>query len=118
MDVMADQRRPRPYHERFGTEVGTDEAKRRLINRVANLVFVDFVEGFLRHSSGGAGALKNVAYRLGEEYSLPQPVIYVMKDFERCLQALEAMYEVLDGPAATQHLASMLSTRISKISRG
>ena len=95
-----DEARPRPFHERFDIEVGLDEARQRFVNRVKSLIFQDFTEQRLLSRRDGASptaVAKNVAYRLGDDFSIYDPIPYIRNEYRRCLQALEATYEVLEG---------------------
>lgn len=106
---MADEARPRPFHERFDIDVGTDVAKRYFINRAINDIF-DFVRDGVDYSWYLA-VKKAVASSLGERYVQDNRIEgYVRGNFQRCLQALEAVYE------ATAN-AEEVSERISSIVR-
>jgi len=57
--------------------------------------------------------VKNIAYRLGDAFSTFDPVRYFRGDFRRCLQAIEATYEVL----VNDDLAVRLSRIVDRIIR-
>jgi hypothetical protein len=90
---VADQRRTRPFHERFGIDVGTDEAQRRFMNRVLNTILDGFsgTEFYDLH--------RHIAGALGERFRGAAGPRYleniVSQDFLRCLDVLEALYDFL-----------------------
>jgi hypothetical protein len=107
---MTDQRRPRPFHERFGIEVGTDEARRQFINRVSNLVFDDLIDSL--YGVTPYEVHRNLAQALGEKYdSLTSKLAldsYVGNDFYRCLKVLETLYRVLKYMGTSEESLSKL----------
>lgn len=101
--------RPKDFHERFNIEVDIDEAKRRFMNRVSNLVFMDLYHNNLISSPKySASVPKNIAYRLGDEFSSYKPDSYVKGNFKRCLHVLEAMYETLEGSGFANQLSTII----------
>jgi hypothetical protein len=111
-EVMEEESRPSPFHERFDIEVGADEAKQRFINRVSMSIFADLNEPNHELMPRGfypAKIEKHVAYALGATYEYGNDLdTYVARDFRRCLQVLEALYELLVGT----HVQEQLSQRI------
>jgi hypothetical protein len=111
---MMDRSRPRPFHERFDIEVGIGEARQRFVNRVKSVIFQDFMEHRLmsrRDTANPSSVAKNVAYRLGDDFSTYDPELYIRNDYRRCLQALEATYEMLEGSG----LEAEFSTLVKRI---
>ena len=116
---MAEEGRPRPFHERFDIDVGADEARQRFLNRASNSVFdhvshslttfkknypTDFYYTVKRH----------VANALGQRYdSSKRFEHYIHNDFRRCLQALEALYAMLEG----RPIQARVSERIDGVIR-
>ena len=118
MDVMADQRRPRPFNERFGIDVGIVEAKRRFLNRVTNdifnMFFIDFSE--VLDANVKADLRLRCANALGEKYQFRLSFDdYVKGDFYRCLQVLETLYRGLQSVSTEPSPHIALSNRISHI---
>jgi hypothetical protein len=109
-----DEARPRQFHERFGIEVGIDEAKRRFVNRVSNAILDDFI---------GPTAIIHVANALGEKHpdmalvtSLQYRAIldeYVSGDFYRCLRVIEAAYDFLERKGQQQLLTEKVNQILS-----
>jgi hypothetical protein len=88
---------PLSFHDRFDINVGIDEAKTRFINRVRNYVFKNFLELYSSDGSDRVQIRWRVANALGEEYKEIWDLnYYIRNDFYRCLQAIEASYQVLD----------------------
>src|SRR5262249_1140030 len=103
---------PKKYHERFGIELGVDEAKRRFVNRVLNFL-LDHILPFASRMSRSAPAEleKYICHKLGERYTgLGCLEKIIGKDFDKCLQVLEALYanlkwQALAGPGIESILA-------------
>lgn len=80
------------FHKRFNIKVKEEEARRRFMNRVFNVVFEDFISDF--YSGRTIKVVRFVASELGERYDnykeLPD---YVGNDFMRHLHAIEAIYD-------------------------
>ena len=82
------------FHERFEIDLGVDEAKRRFVNRVLNFL-IDDIRIFACEEYGlnGWGSLeRHICSRLGERWSHGCLSLVVKSDFEKCLQAIEALY--------------------------
>jgi hypothetical protein len=96
MGLVMDEARRRPFHERFEIDVGTEEAKRRFVNRANNEVFDYLLSEFRPGSSSDYiyyGAKRAVASSLGIRYQQDKQIgFYVAGSYQRCLQALEAVY--------------------------
>ena len=75
-------------HERFETQVGLEEARRRFVNRVRNVVFSStcYDHRTIRIK---------IAYKLGDEYRSPQLMEIIGEDCYWNLQAFEAIYETV-----------------------
>src|SRR5438067_2252292 len=84
------------FHERFDIEVGLDEAKRRFVERVHNLIF----EGFMRSLMPDweyLDAVKYIAARLGDQFSgVYLLAIHNSGDFLKHLHAIEALHDFLE----------------------
>ncbi len=125
---MTDKSRTRPFHERFGIEVGTAEARLRFINRVENSIFESFIPTVNKH--GGiyeTDALtyktlfRSVAYFLGITLrEIPTLRGYVGNDFLRCLRVLEALYAALETTHFQDELSNLIevAVRASEIDLG
>lgn len=113
--VVTNQSTPRAFHKRFNLEVGADTAKRRFVNRAANMVFDHLYETLASgHSSTLYYAAKRaVATRLGVRYQQSKKIEFYVGTYESCLQALEAVYQALEGSS----LQMDVSNRIGRIVR-
>ncbi len=81
------------FHERFGIEVGVEEARRRFFNRAYNQVF-DHIDTW---SEDNEKIKREIATGLGEKYTPGFTVDYYLKnDFHRALLALECFYWAVD----------------------
>lgn len=90
-DPVSDER---PFCDRFDIHFGADEARRRFINRAKNQLFsASFaVNDHLREQKWWYA--RCVASELGEEYvGIDDFSFYFKKDFFRCLQCIETIYE-------------------------
>jgi hypothetical protein len=121
MGELADEVRPRPFHERFDIEVGTDEARQRFMNRITNLVFNEIGRGRvggrnLRSYNTNASSLtKFVANELGEPITAAtNPAHYMRGDFLRCLHILEALYEALQVIGLEDNLSGTIQATLNK----
>lgn len=84
------------FHERFAIEVGVEEGKRRFVNRVLNFLIETAKEhaGVLEGATGGIDLERYLCSKLGERYTGFDCLKQVMgTDFDKCLQALEALYK-------------------------
>jgi hypothetical protein len=84
------------FFQRFNIEVGIEEARKRFVNRVINKVDQDLNDLEQPMVSGHyAEATYNAATKLGAKYSdFHSFSYYVGHNFDNCLIALEAGYEV------------------------
>jgi hypothetical protein len=92
---------PEKFHERFDIEVNLDEAKRRFVNRTETLIFTRFLsqkfsmeitEDIQRRED----IKREVVAGLGEVYHSQESLRpYVLDDFYKALQALEALYQAV-----------------------
>jgi len=98
------------FNQRFDIEIGLDEAKSRFVNRAYNRVFNDFLyhiperENYRIH--------QEVVSALGDKFSGYQSLAeQIGEDFYRNLQALETIYQTLEGYRSTvdQLIKSILS---------
>ncbi len=108
---MAAEYRTRPFHERFDIEVGADEAKRRFVNRVSNIIFDHFV--YSRVSVNDREELKRlIISALGDRYLSTMQTKYlgflVGTDFYRNLRALEELYQALCGTGLEDELSAWI----------
>jgi hypothetical protein len=85
------------FHERFDIEVSLDEAKRRFVNRVDNLIFSELLSEALSSNTRVSFKRKIVA-ALGETYESRSISNYVSGDFYKTLHALEAFYDAFFSP--------------------
>lgn len=84
------------FHERFGIELGIEEGKRRFVNRVLNVLSIDVPSiAFRYHREDGWFEVERyLCSRLGERYTRTCCLKELMgADFDKCLRALEALYE-------------------------
>ncbi len=115
---MADNGRPRLFHERFDIEVGMDEAKQQFVNRINLLVFEDMSVGTLQTRLAARRIslhylTKYVALTLGERMpNVYNPAVFVGDDFLRCLLVLEALYEALETVGLENELSDRIQTAI------
>ena len=83
------------FHERFGIDLGVDEAKRRFINRVKNALISQVMPAALRmYSVSGAQSLEqHICQKLGERWSGWGCLeTCIGNNFDSCLRAVEALY--------------------------
>ena len=83
------------FHERFEIDLGVDEAKRRFVNRVLNFLLDDVrIIACEEYDPNGWALLgRHICSKLGERWNGPNCLSSVVKnDFEKCLQAIEALY--------------------------
>jgi hypothetical protein len=113
MGEVTEESRPKPFHERFDIEVGADAAKRWFINRATNEVF-DHMRSHL-HQSNYEDVKRAVASSLGIRYKQQNAIeSYVGGDFQRCLQALEAVYDATEGYAVHQEVSDRISSIVRR----
>ncbi|MBA3472828.1 MAG: hypothetical protein H0T57_06280 [Rubrobacter sp.] len=119
---MAEEIRTGTFHERFDIDVGVDEARRRFVNRVSNNVF-SFLESpppfnpakgaDREHPRRVTQIHRHVANVLGEKYdSLKCLDSYVVNDFYRCLQTLEAVYLAVEDPSIEDGVSDRIDRAI------
>lgn len=92
---MTNEGKARPFHERFGINVGVDEAQRRFVNRAASKVFGVVWQDLSDCGLDPALVYSRVAYILGER-QISHMEAYVDNDYFRCLRVLEALYKALE----------------------
>ena len=83
------------FHERFELDLGVDEAKRRFVNRVLNFLINDIhIVACRRYGLDGWASLeRHICSKLGERWNGMGCLSSVVNsDFEKCLQAIEALY--------------------------
>lgn len=100
------KRKGMPFHERFGMDLDQDEAKRRFLNRITNVIFHSFCATLGSSFDGDvSNFVRAAANKLGEEWSTRDFMGHrvaltlddlVRGDFVRCLQALEAIFDALE----------------------
>jgi len=87
---------PKDFHQRFEIKVDKKEAERRFVNRIFNKLF-DPIIGTIRQDrfrQTSREITSQIADALGDRYELGSRVsAYILDDFYRCLQAVEAMYQ-------------------------
>ncbi len=95
------------FHERFGLDLGLEEARLRFINRVDIRVLGDY---WYKGEEGLSNILKQIAFHLGDEQKgSTKP--YYQKDFLKCLRTIEALYKSLKQ----QENKADLDTRIKEV---
>ena len=105
------------FHKRFEIVVPIEEARRRFINRVYNMIFDYFFNDirdkyYLYDLPNNIEDLLSrlISYRLGEDYmDMSEIVEYIGADFFKCLHALEAFYQGLN-PKIQEEMESMIQT--------
>lgn len=89
------------FHERFDIPVEAEEAQRRFLNRAYNTLLTDFInkQGF--HE---AERIKNnIVTQLGELYERDFDLShFILDDFHKVLEALEALYHTYRGKEAVR----------------
>lgn len=83
------------FHERFGIDLGVDEAKRRFVNRVKNALFSQVMRYVTyKHGSLTADSLEqHICQKLGERWKGSGSLGNLIGDnFESCMHAVEALY--------------------------
>lgn len=83
------------FHERFEIVLGVDEAQRRFVNRVLNFLINDIhIVACQRYDLDGWASLeRHICSKLGERWNGMGCLSSIVKnDFEKCLQAIEALY--------------------------
>jgi hypothetical protein len=76
------------FHERFNIEISAEEARKRFVNRAYNQIF---------EWSSDPDSRRAIANALGERYMRYSKVEkYIGNNFDKCLQAIEAVSEQLD----------------------
>lgn len=84
---------PAPFHLRFEIPIGEEDAQKRFLNRVHNMLFENFVE---TDDKRRTQAYWRIANRLGEKFEYSKDFnSYANGQFTRCLQVVEAAYESL-----------------------
>jgi hypothetical protein len=82
------------FHRRFSIDIGEEEARKRFVRRIENIVFESFFHNNFNESERW-GILRSVATILGDKYvfnfGLQQ---YSGGDFLKTLQTVEALCEV------------------------
>lgn len=84
---------------RFEIAVPVDEARKRFINRVVNIVFEDFM--LILDQNARYRVERFVVAELGDEYEHNHKPLkaYCGNDFAKVLEALEAIYKIATGKA-------------------
>lgn len=104
----------RDFHQRFDLEIGLEEAKRRFVNRVHNLIINQTYEILHRHNAPRAfeeHLRRHVVTSLGEIFELHRSLDgYIKGDFNKCLIALQAIYEFFS--AVRNDIAADISEKI------
>lgn len=99
----------RPFHKRFNISIDLEEAKRRFVNRIRNLVFDSFFVHDVDEEILRADVLWGIANDLGEEYDWDGTFEdFVLNDFERCLQVLESAYQALASQSLKRQLSDLV----------
>ncbi|MBA3967690.1 MAG: hypothetical protein H0X47_18305, partial [Nitrospirales bacterium] len=83
------------FQERFGLDLGVNEAKRRFVNRVLNFLIHEIhIVACQRYSIDGWISLeRHICSKLGEQWRSSGCLSSVINnDFEKSLQAIEALY--------------------------
>lgn len=84
------------FHQRFNTDLGGDEARRRFVNRANNLILHELLVGIgtLGIHSAAAEAELDLCNKLGEKYKGCGCLATILgDDFQLHLRALEGLYE-------------------------
>lgn len=106
---------PRPFHERFAIEVGTDEVKRRFVNRATNNIFRGLLLSKELREPYGPDITRlyiDVVNMLGEQFDHRYNLdAYIQGDFYRCLLTLETVYQNLSD----ERFKDRLSTEIHAV---
>ena len=85
-----------PFHRRFDIKVNKEEAEKRFINRILNMIELH-LPSLIRFKgiTPYITAMYNVSTKLGREYDSKMIFHdYVRHNFNDCIQSLEALYEV------------------------
>jgi len=99
------------FHERFGIEIGIEEAKERFVNRALNSIFEDFLSLCVDFSDYRYRVQRDIITKLGKRFQYQQSLTeYIENDFHLSLRALEAFYEVI--PMFLGHLKGTLESKI------
>lgn len=97
MDAKSNSRKG--FENRFSIEVGIDDAKKRFVNRLFNLIDSEFL-GFTTMQCNleeYVRAFKCVAFKLGERYNGVNTLeCYSGKEFAKVLKTVEALYQSFD----------------------
>lgn len=117
---MTSESKRRLFHERFDIKVGTDEARRRFLNRVTTLIICNATSALPRHSVYGLDLVdvyEYIAFELGTDYSMNQSFHqFIEGDFGRCLQFLEALYGVVKERDHYEEIGALnLSNQIVRV---
>jgi hypothetical protein len=97
------------FHKRFDIEVGLEEAKRRFVHRVHNLIFDEWYWNAIQFIDRDV-VVKYIAARLGDAYSSTYfSALHGSGDFLKNLNAIEAMRDFVAGrptygPQVARHL--------------
>jgi len=90
------------FHDRFGIKIDGEEARRRFVNRAFNLVFENFDDEEIKRGIGTV---------LGQRYTFGVDIDEIIdEDFLNTLQALEVIYNDLDGKekSEVEHLIKLI----------
>lgn len=107
---MADETRTRPFHERFDVDVGIDEARRRFVVRVSNIILYNFVNENMIYSNEREKVKLLILSALGDRYvSSGKRLDYLVgSDFRRNLRALEELYQILRNTGLENELSDQI----------
>ena len=95
------RRVPLPFHQRFNIEIDLEEAQRRFMNRVNNLV----PDCFNRATTNDHQIPWKLATILGMEYRGENKLEHFLtNDFYSCLKILEVAYRVISSSSSSYYL--------------
>lgn len=112
---MTNQDKAKSFHERFGIEIGLDEARLNFINRIENSVFDEMPsEAHQYHVIELSELYRMVAYILGiRTGEIPSLRTYVGNDFHRCLRVLEALHVGFKGTRFEEELSQSIKLALN-----
>lgn len=86
---------PRKFHERFGIDLGVEEAKGRFVNRVLNFLLDQVLVSVDVHNGRNARTSleQHICQKLGERFTGVGGLATILgQNFDKSLRAMEALY--------------------------
>ncbi len=107
---MADDYRTPPFHKRFDIDVDIDEARRRFVVRVSNIILYNFVNENFVYLDQREKAKLLILSALGDRYirSNKRLDYLVGLDFRRNLRAVEELYQILPNTGLENELSEQI----------